>query len=124
MPRGLPGTVYRAAFGRDRNGDPIDSGGNVIHVEEDLGCKVGDLIGILMGGPSASPTLARGTNSDTSGQIGIPIKGNPAVKFNDILLIESVRYKVVSRPEWYFANSLTTTQPTYAWYRVDATIDG
>lgn len=124
MPRGLPGKVYRAAFGRNEDGDPLDQDGNVTHVEENLGCFVGNLIGILMGGPSASPALARGTTSDTSGQIGIPAKGNPPVKFNDILLIDSVRYKVVSRPEWNFANSMTTTQPTYSWYRVDATLDG
>lgn len=124
MPRGLPGKVYRAAFGRNDDGDPIDSDGNVTHVEENLGCFVGDLIGIGLGGPSASPTLGRQTTSDTTGQISIPLKGNPAIKFNDILLIDSVRYKVVSRPLWVHANSMTTTQPRLAWYRVDATIDG
>lgn len=124
MPSGLPGKIYRAAFGRNDNGDPIDADGNVTHVEENLGCFIGDLVGILPGGPSASPTLGRGTESDTTGQIGIPIKGNPVVKFNDILLIDSVRYKVVSRAKWAFANSMTTTQPMYMWFNVDAPIDG
>lgn len=125
MPRGASGKVYRAAFGRNNDGDPIDSDGNVVHIEENLGCFIGDILGVLLGGPSASPSMSRQDSSDTSEQIGIPIHPlNPVVKLGDRLIINSVRFKVISQADWAYANSMTTTKPTYAWYHVDATLDG
>lgn len=124
MPRGADGTVLRAEFGRDDNGDPIDSDGNVIHLEDGL-CHVGDIHGVAIGGPSASPALARGESSNTEGQIGIPLHPlNVEVKFGDRLIINNVRYKVVSRPRWNYTQTMSTTRPAYMWVDVDATVDG
>jgi hypothetical protein len=124
MPRGLTGKVYRAQFGRNDDGDPIDADGNVIRIEDGAG-YVGDIYGVLMGGPSASPALGRQETSNTSGQIGIPIhKRNVAVQFGDRLIIEDVRYRVVSRPKWNHPQTLTGTKAAYMWVDVDATVDG
>lgn len=124
MPRGATGKVFRAQFGRNDDGDPIDADGNVIRLEDGR-ANIGNIYGVLMGGPSASPTLGRQETSDTSGQIGIPIyKRNVAVKFGDLLVIDSVRYRVTSRPKWNYPQSMTGTKPAYVWIDVDAVIDG
>jgi hypothetical protein len=122
MPRGQTGRLYRAAR-RDANGDPIDDDGKVVRVE-DAG-YVGEVYGLLMGGPSASPSLGRQTTSDTTGMVGVPNhKRNPVVKFDDTLVVDGVRYKIISRATWNYSQSMSTTRPAYSWFRVNATIDG
>jgi len=124
IPRGATGLLYRpfAATKVNRNGDPIDANGNVIRPESP-GTYIGTLQGILIGGPSASPSLARGDNADTSGKFGIPT-GNPyKVQYNDRIVIDDVTWKVTDRPDWNYPNSMSGTPPAYAWVSVEATTD-
>ncbi|ASR75871.1 head-tail connector protein [Mycobacterium phage Aziz] len=121
MPRGRPGRVYRVPQ-RNEHGDPIDSDGNVIRVGK-LGTELGEVRGIIMGGLSASPSLARQESSNTSGQIGIPNKNLIKVQFGDRIVIDSVVYKVTSAPRWDYENSMSGTKPQYHWVQVDGTVD-
>lgn len=130
MPRGAKGLLYRpfaSASGQrryDRNGDPIDSDGNVVRATSP-GTFIGELRGILMGGPSASANMReRGEDADTTGKFGIPLANQTPVKFNDRIVIGEETYKVTSRPDWAYPNSITGTKPTYAWVSVEATTSG
>lgn len=122
---GVPAQVFRMQPRQyNRNGDPVDSHGNVVRATDD-GFHVGDLKGVRMGGQSASQALQRrGESSDTSGQIGIPLANTIKVQYDDQLLIDGVRYKVTSRPNWTWPQSMSGTKPEFAWVSVEATIDG
>lgn len=78
---------------------------------------IGDVTGVVMGGPSVQP-LARfpGTVS-TEGQIGIPWaqESGVIVQQYDRLLIDGTLYAVTSGRLWTDANVLTGSQPTYHW---------
>ncbi|AER26073.1 head-to-tail stopper [Mycobacterium phage Skinny] len=118
---GRTGKVYRTPQ-RNAHGDAIDAQGNVIRVGAN-GTELGEVKGIIMGGLSASPALARGEYSSTESQIGIPNKNAIKVKFGDRILIDGVLYKVVSAPMWDYSNSLSGTKPEYHWVRVEGTVD-
>ena len=122
MPRGRPGDVYRAVHGRNKHGDPIDDEGNVVRPEKDGTLFVGEVKGILMGGLSASPGLARQESSNTTGQIGVPNKNAIKVQFGDRIVIDGVKYKVTSPPRWDYENSMSTTRPVYHWVSVEGTV--
>jgi hypothetical protein len=119
--RGATGIVYRAPL-RDRNGDPVDENGKPVRVGA-AGTKVGTITGIIMGGGSASPSLAQQDSSNTTGQIGIPNRHNAIqVQFNDQILIDGVTYRVISNRLWTQANTMTGTKPKYTWVEVEGTV--
>ncbi|QNJ56828.1 head-to-tail stopper [Mycobacterium phage Reindeer] len=118
---GRTGTVFRTPL-RNEHGDAVDEDGKVIRVGAN-GTELGKVKGIVMGGLSASPSLARGEFSNTAGQIGIPNKNSIKVKFGDRILIDGVLFKVVSAPLWDYANSMSGTGPEFHWVRVEGTVD-
>ncbi|QSM01069.1 head-to-tail stopper [Mycobacterium phage Nanosmite] len=120
IPRGRKGFVYRAPK-RNHNGDPVDDDGNVIRVGAD-GTKLGEVKGILMGGLSASPSMGRQESSNTSGQIGIPNKNVIKVQFGDRIVIDGVKYRVVSTGMWDYPNSMSGTKPEYHWVQVEGSV--
>lgn len=120
--RGQTAKVFRAP-NRDRHGDPIDLAGNPVDMMDDEGnAYVGEIKRIVMGGLSASPKMARGESSDTRGMIGCPSKASVKLKFGDRVEINDVRYRVISRPEWDYPQSLTGTRFGYYWIDVEAQI--
>ncbi|ATN93982.1 head-tail connector protein [Mycobacterium phage Kumao] len=119
--RGQSGTVYRAPK-RDRHGDPVDENGNPVELTGDGLAKVGVVKGIILGGLSASPSMERRETSDTTGQIGIPRKRNPRVRFGDRIDINGVRYQVVSNPEWDYPHYMTGTDFGMYWVSVRGVI--
>lgn len=121
IPNGRVGEVYRATHGRDRNGDPIDADGNVIRLEADGTNHIGTVKGIVMGGMSAQPSASRQESFDTSGQCGIPYGNTIVVQFGDRILIDGIKYKVGSTPQWAYPNSMSTTKPKNRWYNLEGT---
>lgn len=120
--RGATGEVYRAPK-RNAHGDPVDDQGNVIRVGAD-GTKVGSIEGILMGGMSASLSMRRQESSNTTGQIGIPIRKNPIkVQFGDMIVIDGVKFRVTQKPIWTYANTMSGTKPKYTWVQVEGKVD-
>lgn len=123
IPRGAHGLLYRPTQKVNRNGDPVDANGNVIRPDSP-GTYIGPLLGILVGGPSASPSLARGENADTTGKFGIPTANPYKVQYHDqIVMDDGVTYRITSRPDWDYPNSMSGTPPAYAWVSVEATTD-
>ncbi|MBV6360435.1 hypothetical protein R2325_16400 [Mycobacteroides chelonae] len=120
--RGRTGTVFRAVK-RNEDGDPVDDDGNVIRIGPNGLGEMGVIKGVVMGGLSASPTLSREESSDTSGQIGIPVKNTVKVQFGDQIAIDNVVYRVISRDLWNYENSLSTTKPKHYWVKVVARVD-
>lgn len=120
--RGLSGVVYRAPK-RDRHGDAVDEDGNPVEMTGDGLARVGVVKGIIMGGMSASPSMAQRETSDTTGQIGIPKKGNTVqVKFGDRIDINGVRYRVTSKPEWDYRQYMSGTDFGFYWISVEGVI--
>jgi hypothetical protein len=115
------GTVYRAAT-RNAHGDAVDGNGDVVRPVGNADVLVGTITGIIMGGQSVTPSRGRQESSDTTGQIGCPTTEPVTLQFGDRIDIRDVRYKVTSRPEWDYPNSLTGTLPTHYWVWVEATI--
>lgn len=68
---------------------------------------IGELEDIIMGGLSASPSMARQETSDTRGMIGCRTDLEPQVKFGDRIEIDDVRYQVTSKPEWGYGHSFS-----------------
>lgn len=130
MPRGAEGLLYRpesVAGGLDRHGDPITTSGQVVRtLSPDT--HVGILQGILVGGPAATTSLQRrGESADTTGKWGIPLENREVngtwVEQDDYIVIGKVTYKVMSRPDWAYPNTITGGRPTYCWVQVAATTD-
>lgn len=120
--RGATGVVYRAA-NRNSNGDMVDESGKVVRSIPPLGT----ITGIILGGLSASLSMQRQDSSDTSGQIGIPLrkKFNPnaiAIKYGDRLVIDGTTFRVTSAPRWTQQNVKTGTKPEYTWVEVEGTV--
>lgn len=84
---------------------------------------LGDVTGVVIGGPSVQP-LARfpGTVS-TEGQIGIPWEQESGLEVaqHDRLVIDGTLYAVTSDPFWTSDNVLTGTRPSYYWVEVRST---
>jgi hypothetical protein len=109
-------TLYRP-FARDRNGDAVDSDGNVVRVGGP-GTRVGDVHGIVVGGPSWRP--ADGGTVDTTGLIGVPTTEPVQPTHGDLLVIDGIRYTVQGPPQWA-TRGLVQTPPRYRWWAVTAT---
>lgn len=123
IPDGAPGLLYRPRAAQiDRNGDSV-VGGQVVRPTSP-GTYIGPLKGILMGGPSASTALQRGEYSDTTGKFGIPLANPYRVQYDDRIVIGDATWRVTSRPDWDFPNSMSGTKPTYAWVAVEETGSG
>lgn len=119
---GRPGELFRpSAYGKNSHGDPVDADGKIVR-PTDLGIKVGDIKGILIGGLSASPSMSRQESSNTTGQLGIPNRQPLKVGFGDRLKIDGVTYKVTSPRRWDYPQSMSGTQPVYHWVSVEGTI--
>ncbi|KAA0083273.1 hypothetical protein CIW52_12620 [Mycolicibacterium sp. P9-64] len=116
----VTGTVYRAPA-RNAHGDPVDTGGNVVRLD-DGAALVGTINGVILGGQAVASSRGRQESSDTSGQIGCPTTEAVHLQFGDRIDIRSVRYKVISRPAWDDPSALTGTEFGYAWFDVEATI--
>ena len=82
-----------------------------IEFVSELPASLGELYGILLGGPSASTSLQRGEFGDTTGKFGIPTQNQYKVRFDDRIVIGDVTYKVTERPDWDYPNSMTGTPP-------------
>lgn len=130
MPMGAEGLLYRpeaAVGGLDRHGDPLNVQGQVVRtLSPDT--YVGILQGIKVGGPAATESLQRrGESADTTGKWGIPLANKEVngtcVEQDDYIVIGKVTYKVMSRPDWGYPNTITGTLPTYYWVQVAATTD-
>lgn len=120
--KGQLGLVFRAPY-RDRHGDPIDSDGNPVDMLDDDGnAFVGEIRGIIMGGLSASPKMKGEESTDTRGQIGCPTKASITLQVGDRIEINSVRYRVISNPEWNYPSYLTGTKPSHYWLDVEGYI--
>lgn len=105
--------VYRSA--RDWRGQRVNA-----DLEQDY---IGDVTGLVMGGPSVQP-LARFPNTvSTEGQIGIPWaqKSGVVVEQHDRLLIDGTLYAVTSDRLWTDVSVLTGSQPTYYWVETSST---
>lgn len=122
MINGRTGRVFRAPL-RDRHGDPIDSDGNPVDMLDGEGnAYVGEVKRVIMGGLSASPSMARQESSDTSGMIGVPRKQTVKLQFGDRVEIGNVRYRVTSNPEWDYRHDLTGTDFGYYWVSIEGII--
>ena len=86
------------------------------------GYHIGDVSGVVMGGPSVQP-LARfpGTVS-TEGQLGIPWVQDSGivVQQHDQLVISGQLYAVTSDRLWTGDNVLTGTTPSHYWVDVES----
>jgi hypothetical protein len=109
------GTLYRPAA-RDANGDPIDADGNVIRVGND-GTKVGDIRGIVIGGPSWRP--ADNGTVDTTGLVGVPTSEPFQPTHGDLLVLDGVSYRIQGPPQWA-SRGLVETPPRYRWWTATA----
>jgi hypothetical protein len=108
------GTLYRPVS-RDRNGDPVDADGNVVHVGTDA-TEIGEVHGLVLGGPSWRP--ADGGIVDTTGLVGVPVD-ELTPRHGDLLVIDSVRYRIAGPPQWV-SRGLVSTPPRYYWWTVTA----
>lgn len=119
---GRPGELFRpSAYSKNAHGDPVDADGKIVR-PTDLGLKIGNIEGILMGGLSASPSMSRQESSDTSGQLGIPNNQPLKVGLGDRLVIDGATYKVTSPRRWDYPQSMSGTKPVYHWVSVAATV--
>lgn len=114
--------VYRAP-GRNEHGDPVDANGKVVR-PTDNGLLVGVIDDVIFGGLSASPALARGEFSDSTGQLGIPNRQKIQLQYGDRLIIDETEYRVVSRPRWNYGSRSMNTKPDYHWVQIDGTTGG
>ena len=97
------GVLYRPVA-RDEHGDPVDSGGNVTRV----GDEVGSINGLVLGGPNWQP--AGGGVVDTTGLVGVPVTEQYQPEHGDLLVVDGVRFKVQGPPQWA-SRGLVATPP-------------
>ena len=107
-------TLYRPAA-RNEHGDPVDGDGNVTR----NGTAVGDIDGIVFGGPRWRPINDRGDIVDTSGMVGIPVTAQHQPRHGDTLVIDATPYAVKGPPQWQ-TRGLVATPPRYHWWTVTA----
>lgn len=84
---------------------------------------IGDVTGVVMGGPSVQPVARFPGTVSTEGQIGIPFdqESGVIVEQHDRLLVDSTLYAVVSDRLWVGENVLTQTLPSYYWVEIRST---
>jgi hypothetical protein len=78
---------------------------------------IGDVSGVVMGGPSVQPVRQFPGTVSTEGQLGIPWaqESNLVVQQHDRLVIDGTLYAVTSDRLWTGENVLTGTQPSHYW---------
>lgn len=113
----MTATLYRAPR-RDEHGDPINDAGEVIHVGSD-GTLVGEINGIVMGGPSWRPINDRGDIVDTTGMVGVPVTEQHQPRHGDQLVIDGVKFFIQGPPQW-MTRGLVATPPRFHWWTVTA----
>jgi hypothetical protein len=118
--------VYRpsaAAGGLDRNGDPIDSSGDVIR-QTSPGTYIGELSGVVLADPDVQ-SLSRGTDTGTvegnatargtfasiEALLGAPVGAAITLQHNDIVVSDQgVSFQLVG-PRTYGRRNVITGQP-------------
>lgn len=81
---------------------------------------LGEIAGVIIGGPSVQPVRGFPGVVSTEGQLGIPWEqaSGIVVEQFDRVLIGDTLYAVVSKRLWTGDNVLTGSQPTYYWVDV------
>ncbi|MGE2835121.1 hypothetical protein [Mycobacterium sp. SMC-4] len=84
---------------------------------------LGEVAGVIVGGPSVQPLAKFPGTVDTSGMLGIPYAQTSgiSVRQHDRLLIGSTQYAITSDPQWTDENTLTGTPPTHYWVEYRST---
>jgi hypothetical protein len=111
------GTLYRPAA-RDAHGDPVDEQGHVTRVGSD-GTEVGQIHGLVLGGPSWHPVNTRGDVVDTTGLVGVLAAEPIQPQHGDTLVVDGITYKIHGRPQWA-TRGLVSTPPQYRWWTITA----
>lgn len=103
--------VYRPDF---------DWKGQIIGVLDDH--YIGDVTGVILGGPSVQPVPRFPGVVSTEGQIGVPWQQDSGivVQQRDRLVMDGVLHAVTSDRLWTGCNVLTGTQPSYYWVEVQS----
>lgn len=83
---------------------------------------IGDVTGVVLGGPSVQPVRNFPGVVSTEGQIGVPWQQDSGivVQQHDRLVMDGVLYAVTSDRLWTGSNVLTGTQPSYYWVEVQS----
>lgn len=125
----------------DRNGDPVDSDGNVIR-QTSPGTYLGTLAGVVLADPEVQ-SLARGVDTDTaSGNaqargdvadvnalIGAPVGASITLQHNDIIVTDQGVSYALWGPRTYGRPNVITGQPVkvngvaYYWLRATALVN-
>ncbi|WP_166904469.1 hypothetical protein [Mycobacterium sp. DL440] len=112
------GILYRAAQ-RNEHDDPVDADGNLVRVGSD-GTEVGEINGLVMGGPSWRPINDRGDIVNTTGMVGVPVTEPNEPRHGDLLVIDGVRFKIQGLPQWQ-TRGLVATPPRFDWWTITST---
>lgn len=116
------GTVYRPAA-RNEHGDPVDSEGNIVRLSGDGTAKLGQIAGIIIGGPSGSSRSVtdlglRGDVISTDGMLGYPTNSEIQLQAGDVVEIDEVgqRFQISGPTLWgNRPHSLSGRNLRYAW---------
>lgn len=103
---------------RNEHGDPVDADGNVVRVGSDA--EVGEINGLVMGGPSWRPINDRGDIVNTTGMVGVPVTESHQPRHGDLLVVDGVKFKVQGPPQW-MNRGLVATRPRYHWWTITST---
>ncbi len=104
---------------RNEHGDPIDDNGNVVRVGSD-GTEVGEINGLVLGGPSWRPINERGDVVDTTSMVGVPVTEPNQPRHGDLLVVDGVKFKIQGPPQW-MTRGLVATPARYHWWTISST---
>jgi hypothetical protein len=84
---------------------------------------LGEVTGVVVGGPAPQPVRHFPGVVSTEGMIGIPFAQDSGivVQQNDRLLIDSEVYAVTGPRQWTQANTITGTAPSLYWVECRST---
>lgn len=95
--------------------------GQIIGKLEDY--HIGDVTGVVIGGPSVQPVRNFWGTVSTEGLIGIPFdqESGVVVEQHDRLVVDGHLYAVISDRLWTGENTLTGTTPSHYWVEARST---
>jgi hypothetical protein len=134
--------VYRPDLSAvDRNGDPIDTDGNVIR-QTSPSTYIGELTGVVLADPtvqsldtgvdtntSSGGPQARGEAADVQGLIGAPVGAPITLQHGDLLVTDQAVSYALWGPRTYGRSNVITGQPVKAngvqryWIRATAVVN-
>ncbi|MDP7728482.1 MULTISPECIES: hypothetical protein [Mycobacterium] len=84
---------------------------------------IGDIDGVIMGGPAPQPVRGFPGVTSTEGMIGIARfqESGITVQPDDLLAVQNRLYLITGPRQWDFPNELTGTEFSYYWVQAENT---